>query len=91
MKIIVRVLALLFATLDACALADDAVGVMRVDVGTNALVGATMPFAPLSDSGPLGYVSGPVAGDGGESSDRISVSGTKKENSIRCACSSNLT
>ena len=73
MKIMGRVLALLLAARAACALADDAVGVMRVDVGTNALVGVTMPFAPLSDSGPLGYISGAFAGDGGESSDRISV------------------
>jgi len=44
MKIIVRVLALLFATLDACALADDAVGVMRVDVA------CTLQATQLSDA-----------------------------------------
>jgi hypothetical protein len=46
MKIIVRVLALLFATLDACALADDAVGVMRVDVACT--LQATQPSESAS-------------------------------------------
>ena len=62
--------------LAACVLApgvfaDDAVGVMRVDAGTNGLVEADIPFAPMSDIGPLGYVSGLFCGDGGEFSDRL--------------------
>ena len=53
------------------AFADDAVGVMRVDAGTNGFAEAEMPFAPMSDIGPLGYVSGLFCGDGGEFSDRL--------------------
>ena len=52
-------------------LADDAVGLVRVDVGTNGFVYATMPFSPLSDSGPDGYVSGAFLGDGGSLSDQL--------------------
>ncbi|MBO4709161.1 MAG: hypothetical protein J5727_05230, partial [Kiritimatiellae bacterium] len=53
------------------AFADDAVGLVRVDVETNGFVDATMPFSPLSDSGPDGYVSGAFLGDGGSLSDRL--------------------
>ena len=51
--------------------ADDAVGVVRVDAGTNGVVQAVMPFAPMDDVGPAGYVSGAFLGDGGPLSDRL--------------------
>ena len=51
--------------------ADDAVGLMRVDDGTNGLVEVAMPFSPIDDSGPLGYVSGAFLGDGGSLSDQL--------------------
>lgn len=53
------------------AFADDTVGVMRVEAGTNGLVEVDMPFAPMSDVGPLGYVAGLFCGDGGEFSDML--------------------
>ncbi len=63
------------AAIAACTqhlvLADDAVGLIRVDAGTNGLVEAEMPFSPIGDSGPLGYVSGAFLGDGGEFSDQL--------------------
>jgi len=61
----------MFATWAACALADDAVGLVRVDAGTNGLVEAEMPFAPMDESGPLAYVSGAFIGDGGALSDQL--------------------
>ena len=61
----------LLTTWAACAIADDAVGLVRVDAGTNGVVEAEMPFSPIGDSGPLGYVSGAFLGDGGEFSDQL--------------------
>lgn len=61
----------LLTTWAACALADDAVGLVRVDAGTNGVVEAEMPFSPIGDSGPIGYVSGAFLGDGGEFSDQL--------------------
>ena len=39
--------------------------------GTNGVVETEMPFSPIGDSGPLGYVSGAFLGDGGEFSDQL--------------------
>ena len=64
-------LALAVFLLTHIALADDAVGLVRVDAGTNGLVEAEMPFSPIGDSGPIGYVSGAFLGDGGEFSDQL--------------------
>lgn len=61
----------LLTTWAACAIADDAVGLVRVDAGTNGVVETEMPFSPIGDSGPLGYVSGAFLGDGGEFSDQL--------------------
>ena len=66
------------AAVAACLLAgrvraDDAVGFVRVEAGTNGVVEAVMPFSPLAGAGPLGFVSGPFAGDGGELSDRLTL------------------
>ena len=61
----------LLTTWAACALADDAVGLVRVDAGTNGVVETEMPFSPIGDSGPIGYVSGAFLGDGGEFSDQL--------------------
>ena len=56
----------------ASSFADDVVGVMSVDVGTNGLAEVEMPFSPMCpDQGPIGYVSGAFLGDGGELSDRL--------------------
>ena len=51
--------------------ADDAAGLLRVDAGTNGLVKVEMPFTPLGDQGPDGYVSGLFLGDGGVLSDLL--------------------
>ena len=64
-------LALAVFLLTHIALADDAVGLVRVDAGTNGVVETEMPFSPIGDSGPLGYVSGAFLGDGGEFSDQL--------------------
>ena len=57
----------------ASSFADDIVGVMSVDVGTNGLAEVEMPFSPMCpDQGPIGYVSGTFFGDGGELSVRPS-------------------
>ena len=61
----------LLTTLATSSLADDAVGLVRVDAGTNGVVETEMPFSPIGDSGPLGYVSGAFLGDGGEFSDQL--------------------
>ena len=61
----------LLTTWAACAIADDAVGLVRVDAGTNGVVETEMPFSPIGDSGPIGYVSGAFLGDGGEFSDQL--------------------
>ena len=55
----------------ATAIADDVVGVMKVDAGTNGVVEFEMPFSAMSGTGPSGYVSGAFLGDGGEFSDRL--------------------
>ena len=51
--------------------ADDAVGLMRVDDGTNGLAETVMPFVPMDESGPAGYLTGLLIGDGGEFSDQL--------------------
>lgn len=71
MKIIWQSFLLLLMMWKSGVFADDAVGLMRVDVWTNGLVGAQMPFSPIGDSGPVGYVSGAFLGDGGSLSDQL--------------------
>ena len=65
------------AALAACAqlaaFADDVVGVERVDAGTNGLAEVVMPFAPMEESGPAGFLSGAFEGDGGEFSDTLTA------------------
>ena len=46
-------LALAVFLLTHIALADDAVGLVRVDAGTNGVVETEMPFSPIGDSGPV--------------------------------------
>ena len=48
---------------DAKATFRDRIGVEKVET--------EMPFSPIGDSGPLGYVSGAFLGDGGEFSDQL--------------------
>ena len=55
------------------AIADDAVGLVRVDAGTNGLAEVVMPFAPMEESGPAGFLSGAFEGDGGEFSDTLTA------------------
>ncbi len=54
-------------------LADDAAGLLRVPVESNAEVVVEMPFAPFGDGTPGRFLSGPFAGDGGPGSDRLYV------------------
>jgi len=51
--------------------ADDSIGVVGVDAGTNGVVELEMPFAPLAGNGPAAFLSGAFSGDGGEFSDRL--------------------
>ncbi len=56
----------------AVARADDAVGILRVDVASNGTVAVAVPFEPLAADGQVsGFLSGDFAGDGGEGSDRL--------------------
>ena len=71
MKAFKTIFLAIFATCTTSSLADDAVGLVRVDAGTNGVVETEMPFSPIGDSGPLGYVSGAFLGDGGEFSDQL--------------------
>ena len=61
------------AALSSAAFADDVVGVERVDAGTNGLAEVVMPFAPMEESGPAGFLSGAFEGDGGEFSDTLTA------------------
>ncbi len=71
MKTAKTVLSFLVVACAACSYADDAVGVVRVDAAANGLPTVQMPFAPLEDSGPLGYISGGFLGNGDDLSDRL--------------------
>ena len=51
--------------------AGDVVGVMRVDIATNGLVEVEMPFEPMGNTGPFGFVAGLFTGDGSLSSDLL--------------------
>ena len=56
----------------ASARADDAVGILRVDVASNETVAVAVPFEPLAVAGQVSdFLSGDFAGDGGEGSDRL--------------------
>ncbi len=71
-KVAICAAAFALAAMAGVSFADDVVGVMSVDVGTNGLVEVEMPFSPLCpDHGPIGYVAGAFLGDGGELSDRL--------------------
>ena len=69
---IVSALLLFSAALVYQASADDAVGIRRIDVGTNSTVEIVMPFSPLYNSGPDGYLAGSFFGDGTDISDCLS-------------------
>lgn len=51
--------------------AGDVVGVMRVDIATNGLAEVEMPFEPMENTGPSGFISGLFFGDGLDLSDRL--------------------
>ncbi|MBR7180821.1 MAG: hypothetical protein IKD42_04340 [Kiritimatiellae bacterium] len=50
---------------------DDAVGIVRVDAGTNGVVEAEMPFDAVDGNGPSDFISGFFMGDGSIFSDRL--------------------
>ena len=71
-KVAICAAAFALAAMAGVSFADDVVGVMSVDVGTNGLAEVEMPFSPLCpDQGPIAYVAGAFLGDGGELSDRL--------------------
>ena len=71
-KVAIGAAAFALAAMTGVSFADDVVGVMSVDVGTNGLAEVEMPFSPLCpDHGPIGYVAGAFLGDGSELSDRL--------------------
>ena len=49
--------------------ADDAVGVLRINVASNGEVAVAMPFAPVGDGEPDSFLAGPFIGDGSAGSD----------------------
>ena len=55
-----------FCLAAAAAVADDAVGWMRVCVPSNDVVGVLLPFSPLCGSHVGSLVFGPFVGDGGD-------------------------
>ena len=55
----------------ACALADDAAGVLRVVSDTNGEATVEMPFTPFGDGTIPTFLSGTFFGDGGVGSDRL--------------------
>ena len=57
----------------AAAAGDDAVGWMRVDVPSNDIAVAVLPFSPLCGLSGGSLLSGPFVGDGGDDSDRLVV------------------
>ena len=69
------------------AIGDDAVGVARVETGTNAVTAVEMPFEPLGEGHPADFISGDFAGDGGADSDmihRLAVSNGGVTNAVYC-------
>lgn len=60
-----RIAALVAAILRAMsALADDAAGLLRVEVAPDAEIAGEMPFAPFGDATPTNFLSGPFFGGG---------------------------
>ncbi len=69
------------------AIGDDAVGIARVETGTNAVTAVEMPFEPLGEGHPADFISGDFAGDGGVDSDmlhRLSASNGGVTNAVYC-------
>ena len=55
------------------SLADDIVGLTKVDAGTNDVTEVTMPFVPIGEGLPSDFISGNFMGDGSPLSDRLYV------------------
>ena len=78
-SIVARLICLFVLAFAGYSRADDVVGVVRIDANTNGLVEVEMPFEPMGNTGPSGFVAGLFTGDGSLSSDllfcRSAVSG----------------
>ena len=78
-RILARLFCLFVLAFAGYSRADDVVGVVRIDANTNGLVEVEMPFEPMGNTGPSGFVAGLFTGDGSLFSDllfcRSAVSG----------------
>ena len=70
-SIVARAVCVVVIALAGRFYAGDVVGVMRVDIATNGLVEVEMPFEPMENTGPSGFISGLFFGDGLDLSDRL--------------------
>ena len=70
-RILARLFCLFVLAFAGYSRADDVVGVVRIDANTNGLVEVEMPFEPMGNTGPSGFVAGLFTGDGSLSSDLL--------------------
>ena len=70
-SIAARLICLLVLAFAGYSRADDVVGVVRIDANTNGLVEVEMPFEPMGNTGPSGFVAGLFMGNGSLSSDSL--------------------
>ena len=70
-SIVARLICLFVLAFAGYSRADDVVGVVRIDANTNGLVEVEMPFEPMGNTGPSGFVAGLFTGDGSLSSDLL--------------------
>ena len=56
-SIVARAVCVVVIALAGSFYAGDVVGVMRVDIATNGLVEVEMPFEPMGNTGPSGFIS----------------------------------
>ena len=70
-SIVARAVCVVVIALAGRFYAGDVVGVMRVDIATNGLAEVEMPFEPMENTGPSGFISGLFFGDGLDLSDRL--------------------
>ena len=71
MEVAVRMVCIFMIVLAGYSYADDVVGVMRVDVNTNGFAEVEMPFEPMENITPSGFMAGVFLGDGSVLSDRL--------------------
>ena len=70
-SILARLICLFVLAFVSYSRADDVVGVVRIDANTNGLVEVEMPFEPMGNTGPSGFVAGLFTGDGSLFSDLL--------------------